>query len=97
MLAACRLMEKATGIKVERVDFITTRKEVRGPETERQPRFKVSSSRERERRGKRESRQQASEAQREKERWRARARDKKQRRPILCEEQQKNFVAAVRK
>ena len=51
--------------------------------------------RERKRQRKRESRRQASEAQRE--RQRVRVRDKKQSRHFLLEEQQKNFVAAVRK
>ena len=50
-----------------------------------------------ERQRKRESRRQASEAQREKGRQRSRARDKKQRRHFSLEEEQENFVAAVRK
>ena len=41
MLAACGLMEKATGIKVERVD-LATRKALRGPVTERQPQLKLT-------------------------------------------------------
>ena len=50
-----------------------------------------------ERQGKRESRRQASEAQREKRQLRSIVRKKKQRRPFLLEEQNKNFVAAMKK
>ena len=54
--------------------------------------------RESERQRKRESRWQAREAQREKERQRARSRDKKKiRRRISLEEQNENFIPAVRK
>ena len=51
----------------------------------------------RERQRKRESRRQDNEAQREKGRQRSRARDEKKKEHFLLEEQNENFVAAVKK
>ena len=53
--------------------------------------------RERQKKRKRESRRLASEAQRQEERRTVRVRDKGQERHFLFEEQQENFVGAVRK